>query len=151
MVISKTNETNECKRFRIEWDGGLSKGADNAARIDDQGSSDHASSCKDCRLWLNEMQAITDCVHQMPQFDVPELVTQKIISAVRDERAVGRADLYRNLLWLGALSCGAWMLLVYDSFESWNGTLAWLIALAGVASLKFLIGTNVEHEAILEK
>lgn len=94
----------------------------------------HLAECDRCRGWKEEMESIASLAKVMPQFDVPESLTQNIMRSIREAPVshptpafifVFACTFVFGLYWLYAL-------------ESTNGCLAWSICIAiafGIHSL----------------
>jgi len=78
--------------------------------------------------------AVTD----MPQFDVPESLTQSILSSVAQEEG-SRRGLLADFGWAVCGACVLLALLYLDSAESVDGLISWCVGGAGVVMIQVLL------------
>ncbi|HEY9784068.1 MAG TPA: hypothetical protein V6D17_01615 [Candidatus Obscuribacterales bacterium] len=129
----------ECRDFRERFEGRLSPGnelSEGEIRVIEA----HREECITCQQWASATEDLIAKVSSMPQFDVPEAVTQRIMQSVNAQPAYGD-HLARVLFFVvGALVA----FLVFESGESLAGLLSWAIGLGLMGSLKFLFGGTQE-------
>lgn len=122
------NEKQECLIARQCFDARL---AEDSAPIDLGGRTKeavelHLKECPDCLVWQRETTALVAAASQLPQYDVPEALTQRILTQVAVERA--RPDWFRiATLCAVAAACLA-VLVMKDAFESVDGLLSWMLS-----------------------
>lgn len=103
----------------------------------------HLAGCEHCRHWSRQTEALIDAAASMRQFDVPEAVTQRIVSAIENEPAHNGAYVHMVLPGL-ALLAAMIVFVILESGESVAGLLAWGIGLGLMASLKLFLGHDKE-------
>ena len=99
---------------------------------------EHLANCICCRNWKEDIDYLTEMAESMPNFDVSESLTQKILSSVREDEKE-RRSLLQTPLAICLLSTFAWLLFYQDSLESAWGLGSWLLALVTIAGFKFLL------------
>lgn len=130
------NKTNKCDDMRLLIDQRLEEGevalaADQCAQL-----NQHLGACGSCRTWEQEMTEIMAMAASAPQFDVPEALTQRILSAV-DEKVFPVSG--RQVVLVALTVVSMMFILVMDSVESIAGLGSWLISLAAMAVFKTLL------------
>ena len=98
----------------------------------------HLKSCKPCAQWQSQMQDIVAAARATAQFDVSEALTQRILSALDQERSGKAASANQVASLLELLAAGAGVFVV-DSMESLSGLGSWCVGLA----VMFVIQTIV--------
>jgi hypothetical protein len=95
----------------------------------------HADSCTSCKQWTNQINSISQYVKDMPQFDVPEATTQKLLASIRGERK--RINLTETVVLVFALLT---LSLIFYAFpiDSMEGTCSWLMSATIVAAFGLL-------------
>lgn len=107
----------------------------------------HLTACSPCRDWSRQAQAIVEVARDMPQFDVSEALTQRILTSVEAESIYGRA--YVNMLAPSLVLLAVMVLFFYvESGESLEGMLSWAIGLGLMAALKLLLSGDKEVATI---
>ena len=81
----------------------------------------------------------------MPQFDVPEELTQKILAAAELE-GIQRKPRWQSIAALTALVLGFIAVLCMDSFESVWGLMSWLLCVPAMFALQALIAAPQGQE-----
>ncbi len=140
------SKNDECALFRLDFEKrrGEEPGPDTG--ISEQGKK-HADSCVACHKWAFEMESLLDMSAALPQFDVPEALTQQILAAVETERKMPRMSQYPLVLPLSII--GAAALLTVLPFDSLEGMLSWGIGLAAMVLLKGLLsGVQAGQQAV---
>src|SRR5437868_6164849 len=108
----------DCKNFRREYRTGSSSG--DAALSGAERT--HLDACAACRQWRVQVDDMAR-VAELPQFDVPERLTQNIMVAVEDESRRPLFGHYGLLLPLGvACLAVSFTLLPLDSVEGFGAT-----------------------------
>ncbi len=98
---------------------------------------DHKEACEGCRAWATQMSAIDDAVSAMPQFDVPEALTQRIMQSVESQPA--GANSWLLLAALSLLSVAAFVYLGLYSLDSPQGWIVSVISILSMAILKVFV------------
>jgi len=114
----------ECTKYRLDFD---------RLQIADPA---HEAQCSSCRVWTAQTQSILDVAAAMPQFDVSEALTQRILESVEAEAKRPRVEF--GLLLPAAFAAGV-ALFTMAPVESVEGMLSWAIGLAGVVLLKAIV------------
>ena len=131
------NKTNKCDDMRLLVDRRLEEGE--AALAEDQCEElkQHLGACASCSAWEQQTSEIMALAASAPQFDVPEALTQRILSAVMEQNAFPVSTRQVVLVSLAVVSMMS--ILVMDSVESIGGLGSWLISLAAMAVFKTLL------------
>src|SRR5262249_4458162 len=118
-------DNNDCEKYRQYFEGlGHQADVELSASMDE-----HVGHCKRCRDLKIQTLAIAKLTAEMPQFDVPESLTQRILKGVEGERARGTGE-FSYFLPLSIL-CVAVVCLTMP-LESAEGTISWAIGLGGL-------------------
>ncbi len=107
----------------------------------------HIRNCPDCTAWRNQTKSITSVAVEMPMFDVPEAVTQRIMSQVQTISEQRKWAGQSWILSVVTIAAFAWIFAL-DPLESVNGTVSWLIGLLALFGLKMVVETTVKSDAI---
>lgn len=111
--------------------------------------NEHAGECKPCAAWKSHNDQIIELAVAMPQFDISEALTQKILSSVENEKQ-GIMPAIRSLpstlpsLPLGVI--GMFLMVVILPFDTVEGAMSWACGLAGLVALKLLVSTTNKTE-----
>lgn len=99
----------------------------------------HLAQCTACVSWRQESSDLVAAASVLPQFDVPEALTQRILTAVAAEQqsVEGRST---TLLFVLLTVVACLVLFYFESFESMEGALAWGVGLAAMALIRLLVG-----------
>jgi hypothetical protein len=122
------NESDECRLFRqLE----LSELADDA-RLS------HLNDCASCRSWQEQNRSILNMAGELPQFDVSEQLTQRILqsTSVLPDRT------NRQAIWIAVGAAVATAIVFVDASESIGGWWAWLICFASMAGFRYLFSQS---------
>lgn len=105
----------------------------------------HLDSCAPCQVWQKDADLLSEMALSMPQFDVSENLTQKILTGVESVRQEKQNKLSGavSLILFGSF---IWLLFFHDSVESVWGLASWIIGFASVALLKNLIVDSPKQE-----
>ncbi|MBZ0187108.1 MAG: hypothetical protein K8F91_12750, partial [Candidatus Obscuribacterales bacterium] len=97
----------------------------------------HINECSACSCWLTQTKQLIEIARSAPQFDVSEELTQKILVEVQFESKQSK----QLLTITSAIVVGGflWFLFFFDSFETTWGVASWLVGLAALVALKFVI------------
>ncbi len=105
---------------------------------------EHLAQCRACEIWQSEHRQISELAALMPQFDVSEGLTQKILDSVAKEAT---PKIETSLLPL-ALSASA-VFLVMLPFDSWQSVLGWGAGFLGMLLLQALMNTANSSEQVV--
>lgn len=134
--------TNDCLNFRKlseKLEGGQS-----LSESEQVSYQHHAECCRPCAAWCDQHHNLAQLAGALPQFDVSEGLTQKILSAVERESTPG---IEIPLLPLGIVASLAFFTLVpFDSLQSLYG---WGAGVLGLFALQFLIKTANANEQVV--
>lgn len=132
--MSETNEKNECRDLRAL----LAKRWDDRERPPAEGEeiavNQHLAQCLQCRQWREQTEDLTSTAQAIPQFDVSEGLTQRIMATVQAEQK--SQSTVRQMVLMVVVAVAACLFLLLEGDESATGALAWLVGLAGVGLLK---------------
>ena len=98
----------------------------------------HLLSCKDCRYWFDQSRQIVQLSKELPRYDVPEALTQKILLAVSAEQSPARFVADVKLLVAATLAIALAIFAFPDTFENADGCVSWLASLAIILLVKLL-------------
>ncbi len=140
--------SHECKSFRSAIEAKLDSGGRLAELVK---LSEHRlllNSCASCADWCRQTNDLLSAAAVLPQFDVSEALTQRILSAVQAERqsSVTAKEIVLTAAVLGL----AVAFVALESFESISGLLAWFAGVAAVAVLKVLLSGPVPAAEVIE-
>ncbi|MBY0357616.1 MAG: hypothetical protein K2W82_06410 [Candidatus Obscuribacterales bacterium] len=123
------SEEQDCLQFRTLTEQGTAP--------DGSFLQEHRLECEACRSWEMQSSEVTILASSLPQFDVPESLTQKILNSVEEER---RQNLTTNKYFLLPLSLVAFISLLMNlPLDNWENFASWIIGLVGILSLKLLL------------
>jgi hypothetical protein len=126
-------DNQECERYRQYFEGlGHAADLELSAAMDE-----HVGHCSRCRDLKVQTLAIAKMTAELPQFDVPESLTQNILRSVEGLRGEGRGSEYSYFLPLSIL-CVAVVCLTMP-LESAEGTASWAIGLTGLLAFQLLL------------
>ena len=91
---------------------------------------DHLRTCQPCLSWQKEVTDITVAAANMPEYSVPEALTQSILTAVQKEPLPVRAQALNAVLVSVSAFVALLAFLLIESIESFNGALSWLVCFA---------------------
>lgn len=107
----------------------------------------HLKQCASCSTWSQQVNEIAAVALNMPQYDVSEAMTQRIVSAIDAEPTYGRA--------LGGVSAvqivfglAMFAFMLFEAAEDINGVISWSIGLAIVYGISLLVSSNREVETV---
>ncbi|HEY9677195.1 MAG TPA: hypothetical protein V6C76_04275 [Drouetiella sp.] len=110
----------------------------------------HFRSCSDCEIWREQWNAVARVASELPLFDVPESLTQRIMSEVQEEQT-NKALTARNLILTVVVAVAGLMMFWMDSFDTIYGAFAWAVGFSFLFGLKYMIQVNAKHDAQLQK
>lgn len=106
----------------------------------------HESSCASCSAMVRQHANIVEMASSLPQFDVSEGMTQKILDNVESQSTPG---IETSLLPIGIVAAVLYFLLLpYDSLQS---ILGWAASLVGLLGLQFLMNSANSQEQMISK
>lgn len=133
--------SSQCDRLRMTWEFEKPLGDDEKQVVEE-----HLFLCDDCRAWVREMEVLLTLAQQTPQYDVPEALTQRILSQLEQAQIEGSGKgIFSSSefwLWGAAAIVGSWLLFGSDSFETESGSLAWVVAFVLIAACHYLLSRN---------
>ncbi len=110
----------------------------------------HIRTCTQCTTWRHQVNAITVAAKEMPLFDVPESLTQRIMGDVQNVSA-SKSLTIKTLVLSGVVLLAFIFVFSSDSLDTVNGAVSWLIGLVLLFGLKALIQANAKNDARLQK
>lgn len=127
----------ECTRYRHAFD----------ECRDEAWADQHKSGCQLCAAWTAQSLQVMELATDMPQFDVQEALTQRILNAVELERAVTsqRVPLY---VW-PAVVLLAGLLLTAVPYETMDGILSWVCGMGALGVVQFLLCNKYGEQATI--
>lgn len=114
---------------------------------------EHRKQCSLCKLWADQSQQIGELSRALPQFDVPEALTQRILTAVDLERNVEHSGALwdggplSGFLLPGAVALGMVALFTELPFEPVEGIISWIVGILVVAAFGMLITSGGRSSA----
>lgn len=137
------NFGNDCAEFRVLFDR-LADGDKGITSGEKKRYADHDGSCKSCAAWQRQSKDIMDMMAAMPQFDVSEALTQRILTSVETEK--GKVVSLESLpaMPLGIVAVASVILLF--PVDGVQGALSWMAAAAGLVLLQVLVTSTSASE-----
>jgi hypothetical protein len=133
----------KCIEFRSLYDDGWLGSASDPLRF-------HADNCAACQRWIAQVDDISRQVAVLPQFDVSEQLTQRILADVQAQgqgQALTPANLHYALLVPVVVACLV-LTCTVAPVDTLEGTLSTLLALVALAGINLLFRTaRVEESA----
>lgn len=143
MTDDTKNDCNEFADLFEKKDGGQALSSQEQSAFDA-----HKTACKPCSIWLGQHEKISDMAMMMPQFDVSEGLTQKILDSVNTETTPG-LGLGHSLLPYGMAAAVFFFVLV--PLDSWQSVFGWGAGLLGLFAFQVLMNTaNTQEQVIYE-
>jgi predicted anti-sigma-YlaC factor YlaD len=106
-------------------------GADQSLELDR-----HAQACSRCRQWTKQVNSAEQYIQSLPQFDVPESATQRVLVAVGHER---KFHLIREGILLPAVLVASCLILFLVPVDSVDGACSWLMCAAIAAAFGTIV------------
>jgi hypothetical protein len=103
----------------------------------------HAGNCGSCSRLLKHHTEIVELAKHMPQFDVSEGLTQKILDSIEKQNTPG---VQTSLLPLGLVA--SVVFLVFVPFDTWQSLYGWGAGILGLIILQLLMKTANTQEQI---
>lgn len=140
--MADNQDMTECRKIRerLEEDG------EKRADAPDQEVEAHLGGCAGCRQWREQTADLLAMASQMPQFDVPEAVTQRILSAIEEKQRQRVRQV--QLLVMVILVAVAAFISIADLLESMTGLVSWIAGLAALAALHVLLDGSPAHKTL---
>lgn len=138
------NSGKNCAEFRALADR-LADGEAGLTVAQKEYCQEHVKVCKACRAWQYQTREIVDMVSMMPQFDVSEALTQRILSSVERERGVKSALEALPAMPLGIVAGFSFILLL--PMDGIQGAFSWTAAIAGLVLFQVLLKSTASSEA----
>lgn len=140
------SKNNECESFRLAFEKSKS-GEGNICDPETEPLQSHAANCAACRQWSLQIDSLCDLSAALPQFDVPEALTQAILQSVETERRLPRLAQYPVMAPIAvALALALLTVLPFDSLE---GIMSWGIGLSAMVLFKALLtGAEPGRQAV---
>ena len=99
--------------------------------------NEHTASCKPCQVWQSQILALSDMASALPQFDVAEALTQRILSSVETEKAKIISLERLPAMPLGVVAAVVVVLLLPT--EGLQGAFSWSAGVMGLLLLQALL------------
>jgi len=137
-------EHETCEKFRFLYD---------VTRDQDERSPDldavnlHFAGCAHCRRWREQTDKLLYLARGLPQFDVPEAATQKILAAVKSERRYPVLVETFVLVPMSLIIFAA--TLVAIPVDSVDGACSWIVGALIVSGLGFIRKGAMNERAAL--
>lgn len=122
-----------CKTYRMNYDD-LRDGLVSAAEA--QKLTAHRDQCHGCQAWQAQTDSLIDMSSAMPQFDVSEALTQRILASVDTQRRQSPVET-GYLIPLAVVAAA--MSLTVLPLDSIDGLFSWGIGLGGLFVLKAFV------------
>ena len=140
----------DCSKFRMHYE--RKECGELVSAIDSAQGELHVSKCSNCAALLKQNEIISEMTLNLPQFDVSENLTQRIMQSVNiQQQNQGGAISSRSDLLLplgGAASLMFVLLMPADSMQGW---LAWGMGLLGLLGLQLLVQASGSEEQVVQK
>jgi hypothetical protein len=96
----------------------------------------HGENCANCRVWTKQMNSIVNDIGQIPQFDVSEALTQKVLAGITQER---KSHAIKEWIVLPAslIVCAA--VCFVAPLDSVEGACSWLMCAAVAAAFGVIV------------
>lgn len=117
---------------------------ENLSPAETQACENHQRICRKCDAWRKQHLSIAQLAIDMPQFDVSEGLTQKILGSIEKESTPG---VETSIVPLAVAATFAFILLIpFDSIQSLYG---WGAGILGLVILQMLINTANSKEQLV--
>lgn len=132
----------DCLTFRKLYESGE---CGHSLSASEQNSFDlHKSNCKSCSGFCLQHEEIAGCAGGLPQFDVSEGLTQRILDSI-ERQSTPRVE--TSILPIGLAACVAFFVMVpFDSLQSLYG---WGAGILGLFLLQLLMRTANSQEQVI--
>lgn len=145
--MSKELEINKCISMKVLLERSMEEGESSLNLIEHNELNEHLIGCSDCKTWQAQTKDLISMARSMPQFDIPEALTQRILAAVDLEAKSSRLSLPATLM--GLATALLTIVLVVYSGEGLAGVGSWAICLAAMALLKdFVSAPEMGEQAV---
>lgn len=146
-MVNSMNDSNKChcNEFQVLIDR-KQDGLDLISEQEQAFIDEHGNSCISCQQWLTQTAEITNLAMSLPQFDIPEALTQSILRSVNNERKLSSS--FERISWVPLSVVALLSIVLTMPLDSWSGLLSWFIGFAGVYGLKILLNSaNTQEQA----
>ena len=109
----------------------------------------HIRNCAQCETWRNQVNAITIAAKDMTFFDVPEALTQRIMADVQEVSSSSSLTV-RTLILSCVVIAASVCVFSFESFDTVDGVISWLLGFVVLFGFKYLIQLNVRNDARLQ-
>lgn len=110
----------------------------------------HIRHCAPCEVWRSQVNVIAAAAKELTLFDVPEALTQRIVADVQ-EVSSSNAFSVRTLIVSCAVIAASICVFSFESFDTINGVISWLIGFVILFGFKYLIQVNAKNDARFQK
>lgn len=100
----------------------------------------HENSCQSCRLWSQQTANIMQLAKTLPQFDVPQALTQRIMQSV--DTASSSMIGIENIFLLPLSLISAAIFITATPVDSLEGIISWCLGIFGLLLLKLLLSDS---------
>ncbi|HEY9775173.1 MAG TPA: hypothetical protein V6C81_15520 [Planktothrix sp.] len=142
--------TKQCLAARQYYDARLAEDATDGAFTPETKASmeTHLKQCADCISWQRQITDIIAEAAHIPQFDVPEALTQRIISSVALEST--KKESVVSTVVMSAVALLGLALLMFSGIESTDGLASWAMALIVMAGFAWLVTDSKKETTVHE-
>ncbi|MBI2810236.1 MAG: hypothetical protein HYX67_05345 [Candidatus Melainabacteria bacterium] len=110
------------------------------------GAEQHIRNCVPCETWRSQVNVIAAAAKEMTFFDVPESLTQRIMADVQ-ETSSSSALTMKTLILSCVVIAASVSVFSFESFDTINGVISWLIGFVMLFGFKYLIQVNARNDA----
>lgn len=110
------------------------------------GAEQHIRNCAPCETWRNQVNMVAAAAKDMTLFDVPEALTQRIMVDVQ-EASSNSALSMRTVIVSCVVVAASVCVCSFESFDTINGVISWLIGFVILFGFKYLIQVNARNDA----
>lgn len=133
---------NECLNYIRLYQS--EESGDHLSEADHNRMSGHVSSCASCTAWQKQNEAMISLASAMPQFDVSEGLTQKILGSIEKESTPGMEVSPVPI----AIAAGFLFLLLVP-FDSVQSLYSWGVGVLGLFVLHLLMKAASSQEQVI--
>jgi hypothetical protein len=132
-----------CKNYRLKYDD-LRDGALESSEALELKA--HRDQCAGCQAWQAQTESLMNMSSAMPQFDVSEALTQRIMASVEAE---SRRTAVESGYLIPLAVVAAAMSLTVLPLDSVDGLFSWAIGLGGLFVLKAIVSVTPTAEQMV--
>jgi len=147
----KVND-DDCRKARLYFDARLAEdepecegGPELRKQIEQ-----HLTECAECLSWQRQTTELAAIAAQMPQFDVPEALTQRILNDVSLQQSK-HGSLIATVAAVLVSTCAVAVLMIVDQCESTTGLLSWLVGMVTMVAFAKFVSEPVAAATALSK